>query len=1481
MSKNFLCRHSSRVVALTCAWLVFGHVDIAEAGLPTPSGASFQWGAAITVSAYTGSETLTNFPVLVRLREGSPSGFSYANVVNARASDKNAIDIGFTDSTGTGLPYDIDTWNPNGESLVWVRVPAMTNGTQLVMYWGSSSSGKDLCASNAWSEYVGVWHLGETGDGVITVSDSTTNALSGTTVDSSRAVADGVVGGSRHITDSELYNSNTGITVDLSDSAKRAAVDGLGTNFTASYWLRLPQNPRWSYAITRKTGDSGKSWGVQMAYDGSGMIRLYSAGNSDQQNVKPTLDLLKRRNEWHKFDVSWKDDGTYVIYQDGANKLTGTLYNGTTAYQGDKNLGIGGALVSGGRGVIGEMDEVRLRAFVPSDDWAAAEYATMTNASFLVFSAAEQASSSPNPLASTTVPSEGIGYTNATVEVNVTSIGDGASSATVALLVSTNANYSQPSFQTSYAVQAADSRSFNVTGLPTNTLHHVRLTVANGLSGAEDVLVEKTFTTLAPGAAAGTGFFHEAGFTTLRASATVTSFGIGSQSATVRLEASTTTSFASLASVSVEMPAALDTAIVLEAADLSPDTTYYLRARITNEWGIETFVDLGMHATLDIPAVVTGIGWTFSSDSSAVDFSFGVSALYDGAQGTATLTYAGETVGVLPVTAVGSLAWPSAAAASGTATATVALSLEVGGVAYSDTFSATVAPGSTAVAVGDRTEHMSVATAIRVRPGDVVTLPRLSGTESYALGNNLFATLDGNVLTALRPGILGVHFTGNDGAVQTVAVLVLPDKIAGGDIYIYANDTDKTTFWTVPANWTKVGAETNDSYPKNTNDIAIIALYDRGSLNLDLRDCDVTVGGLYFGSYRDLSVPLQLQCTTQTTVNGVKQVWPHSISFARSDSKPVVLQICPNTAGARYATVKFSSSIAGVEFLSDTLVSGGWDETNTSNCRGVFGFDKPPYCRVDGAVTLVEFTPGLGTTFNMPLRGGGMIWNRTGLLIDYKGGEFGDFTGTLRDSGHGGGASLGSAVSSLHFFNEGGSNVTVQAIGYPATSGDEPTVSGTGVGTVTTGGGTYYSPSYTNKFPSCGMELHGGTYGSRTSQSTAWGIGVAEDKVGERLALGGGMNVLWMDQFNNSQGYPINKLAFNNVTRDGTATLFIREQSRWAAPDTVYTNSMLVLKGMEAHAVGQGAMADCLTSSVHPIVPWIIGQYNSADLRLFAFGTFDAAGRFVQPVITTSDFTEGKNAMAWNKNPKTDLANKTVNSLLYSNGNGPWLLGSGNTLTVTSGAFCFYGNSKLGTEANAGVEDSENGSLILGDASHRAYLWQIAYGGNGNMGNPGYIWTPITAEGGLVKTYTGHLVLGGDQTGIAGDFVVSCGKVTMGTASTPCLLRPKLPVRIYAGATLAFQNALSAKKCVLEFDGAAGWFGKVDVPAGVDATAYRAFWRDYPVTTKWKPLAAGTYTGDPAVAAARGCIYDPDRFSGSGTLTVMLGGHNATIIIVR
>ena len=64
-----------------------------------------------------------------------------------------------------------------------------------------------------------------------------------------------------------------------------------------------------------------------------------------------------------------------------------------------------------------------------------------------------------------------------------------------------------------------------------------------------------------------------------------------------------------------------------------------MRLRIRNDWGLDTFVALPDAATRDVPFATTGIGWTFSPDGSMVDVTFGVSGIYDGATGSATLYY--------------------------------------------------------------------------------------------------------------------------------------------------------------------------------------------------------------------------------------------------------------------------------------------------------------------------------------------------------------------------------------------------------------------------------------------------------------------------------------------------------------------------------------------------------------------------------------------------------------------------------------------------------------------------------------------------------------------------------------------------------------------------------------------------------------------------------------------------------------------------
>ena len=84
---------------------------------------------SLTVNGYTGSETLTNFPVLVRISESGIPGFLYSDLSNSKGKD-----IAFFDEVGNHLASEIETnsWKyANNESLVWVKLPQMAQGTML------------------------------------------------------------------------------------------------------------------------------------------------------------------------------------------------------------------------------------------------------------------------------------------------------------------------------------------------------------------------------------------------------------------------------------------------------------------------------------------------------------------------------------------------------------------------------------------------------------------------------------------------------------------------------------------------------------------------------------------------------------------------------------------------------------------------------------------------------------------------------------------------------------------------------------------------------------------------------------------------------------------------------------------------------------------------------------------------------------------------------------------------------------------------------------------------------------------------------------------------------------------------------------------------------------------------------------------------------------------------------------------------------
>ena len=93
---------------MACA-LAFTVTLPVRAGLPSPDPAvaEFARGVKFTVAGYTGTEVLTNFPVLVRLSTAI-SGFTYSDFY-ADGSDLSLVDIGFVDAETIGIPYEIDT----------------------------------------------------------------------------------------------------------------------------------------------------------------------------------------------------------------------------------------------------------------------------------------------------------------------------------------------------------------------------------------------------------------------------------------------------------------------------------------------------------------------------------------------------------------------------------------------------------------------------------------------------------------------------------------------------------------------------------------------------------------------------------------------------------------------------------------------------------------------------------------------------------------------------------------------------------------------------------------------------------------------------------------------------------------------------------------------------------------------------------------------------------------------------------------------------------------------------------------------------------------------------------------------------------------------------------------------------------------------------------------------------------------------------
>ncbi len=326
----------------------------------TESVATYPYRMQITFSGYDKDETLTNFPALVVLTDGY-NGFFYNQL------QSGGVDLRFTGESTNELNYEIESWNTNGSSYIWVQVPELTNNCSIWAYWGNASVSVPEYTTNGatWNtDFMGVWHLHSN------ASDSTVNNY------------DGLVYGGANSLPMEGLIGNAWYFDGLDNAVRVTRM--IQADFTIACWMKA---------------DGGSINGTQW-YNGTGLIDAYVASSTydfgmgfDSNKVSfgtgnPDQTLLScvQVNDglWHHVVATRERlSGAKRVYVDGVD--CGTL-TGNTNFLNVAGTIAFGQLQTWANYFKGRLDEVEISGITRSSNWIWACY--MNQASNSVFNPA-------------------------------------------------------------------------------------------------------------------------------------------------------------------------------------------------------------------------------------------------------------------------------------------------------------------------------------------------------------------------------------------------------------------------------------------------------------------------------------------------------------------------------------------------------------------------------------------------------------------------------------------------------------------------------------------------------------------------------------------------------------------------------------------------------------------------------------------------------------------------------------------------------------------------------------------------------------------------------------------------------------------------------------------------------------------------------------------------------------------------------------
>ena len=315
------------------------------------------------------SDTLLDFPVLVLLdgtnidmSRFAPGGRDirfHAEPVNGRMPHEMPA-----------LAHEVEHWDREGISAVWVRVPRIPAGssdTRIWLYLDNPTATDRQRPADVWSNgYAGVWHLNEAGP---PYRDSGPNALHGTTGTDGFTAPERVPGSVYGYAQDFRANltPDRGIIVRADP-----VITGLGP-LTLSFWIRLE---------TAVNGARLMHKGPMELWISNGNPE-FAVGYSEQKLFRSFTNPWNP-GSWQNLSVRWTgepDPDGITLYRDGQNfdpVFNSAIPIGERTLDQDRDLIIGNVSFGPPRPTPGELSSVQLSSVVRSAGWIGATHRGFT-----------------------------------------------------------------------------------------------------------------------------------------------------------------------------------------------------------------------------------------------------------------------------------------------------------------------------------------------------------------------------------------------------------------------------------------------------------------------------------------------------------------------------------------------------------------------------------------------------------------------------------------------------------------------------------------------------------------------------------------------------------------------------------------------------------------------------------------------------------------------------------------------------------------------------------------------------------------------------------------------------------------------------------------------------------------------------------------------------------------------------------------------